>query len=97
MAGEVVAKKKQVINWAWQGAQGLQELLDKHDGPECMLIEDAREEKQLLDDLRHKALVMASDTIELTADEVAMIGSIADSSFFFEWKADFEAEFGVAK
>lgn len=96
MAGEVVANQKQVVDRAWAGAQELQRLISKHEHQPSEVLSDALDEKYVLDRLRRRAL-SAAEHFTLTDDEAETLGSIADRSFFDEWAADFESEYGVAK
>lgn len=96
MAGEVVANAEKVVKWAWDGAQALQGFIAKHGARETDVLEEAKDEKVFLDSLRRRALASAH-RITLTVDEAETMGAIADRTFFDEWKADFDAAYGVAK
>lgn len=96
MSGEVVANQDQVVQRAWAGAQELQRLIDLHVDRQTDCLEDARDEKKILDSLRRRAL-SAAEYFSLTHDEAELLGSIADRSFFAEWRDDFAFEYGVAK
>lgn len=97
MAGEVVASTKKVTEWAWQGASELQKYIEKHGGRQTQVLADATQEAHILGSLHRRALVTASETFTLTALEADVLGAIAHRSFFEEWAADFEDEYGVAK
>lgn len=49
-----------------------------------------------LTNLKRRALI-AESTITLTDEQAEILGAISDRSFFDEWAADFESEYGVAK
>jgi len=97
MAGEVVANTKKVTEWAWQGASELQKYIEKHGDRQTEVLADATEEAHILGSLHRRALVTASETFTLTAAEADILGAIAHRTFFDEWKADFDAAYGVAK
>lgn len=96
MAGEVIALQKQVVDRAWDGAQELARLIALHENQPSGVLEEAKDEKYVLDRLRRRALA-AADYFTLTDDEAETLGSIADRSFYDEWQADFKAEYGVGE
>lgn len=62
----------------------------------CGLADAAELLANRLTALKRRAL-MAVDLVTLDAEEAETLGSISDRSFYDEWQADFEAEYGVGK
>lgn len=78
------------------GGVELQRLIALHEHQPSEVLDEARDENYVLDRLRRRALA-AAEYFSLTDDEAETLGSIADRSFYEEWQADFEAEYGAGK